>query len=505
MTSCLRTAPVRGGLCASLAYSAALTPPPHPAGLVFPSFIHSREEMVVSGILPIDQLRDHTSPMRLLCQRIPRPVLEAVYGFTLPVPEPGSGRRSAALRQPTPTELLDAYCRMRGFTAAVHSGYDHPRGARILLKDYCEGKVVFCHPPPGPLGWAIAEAGASFSAPRPGPGARSGGGGRVSLDDNVLLPSVQGRHSAAAGGGEGGGAQAAGAAAAAAASVAAVAVAPVAAAAAAVAAVATASAAAISVPVDSSDEDEGGDDGASSSGSSLGDDDLLAFSRVVVVQRPPPGAEVEGGDGSSEEEEEEGGGVEDDEGSSSDAEGEDAEESSDEGKAIGGSGSAPAPAPSVGGGGSTAGKFALRQPRVRGLGRHGSRKKGEREADPYGTARAADAAMRGSVLAEIAAVSAGPAAAAAAAAAAPDATRGAAAAGGAGAAAARVLPAAGLPQREGARVRKDVGGARVLDAVPSVVRGQRSAINMAPSRVNFPAHLLDAAIRLQDERTQRQG
>ena len=63
--------------------------------------------MVVSGILPIDQLRDHVPPVTLVCRRIPRDVLEAVYGINLTKPEEWEDRD----RPPYAEELLDAYSR----------------------------------------------------------------------------------------------------------------------------------------------------------------------------------------------------------------------------------------------------------------------------------------------------------------------------------------------------------------------------------------------------------
>ena len=50
-------------------------------GLVFPSFVSSREEMVVNGVLPIDQLRDHIPPMEVVCHRVSRFKLENYYGL----------------------------------------------------------------------------------------------------------------------------------------------------------------------------------------------------------------------------------------------------------------------------------------------------------------------------------------------------------------------------------------------------------------------------------------
>ena len=74
-------------------------------GLVFPSFLSSKAEMVCSGILPIDQLRDHTPPVSLVCQRIPRRLLEVTYGIQIPPPEEGEDEG----RPPYAHELLASY------------------------------------------------------------------------------------------------------------------------------------------------------------------------------------------------------------------------------------------------------------------------------------------------------------------------------------------------------------------------------------------------------------
>ena len=48
-------------------------------GLVFPSFVSTKAEMVCNGVLPIDQLRDPIPPMVLVANRIPRSILESTY------------------------------------------------------------------------------------------------------------------------------------------------------------------------------------------------------------------------------------------------------------------------------------------------------------------------------------------------------------------------------------------------------------------------------------------
>ncbi|KAM3834194.1 large subunit GTPase 1 homolog isoform 1-T1 [Vipera latastei] len=113
-------------------------------GLVMPSFVSTKAEMVCSGILPIDQLRDHVPPVTLVCQRIPRPVLEATYGISILRPREDEDPD----RTPTSEELLSALGCMRGFMTD-HGQPDQPRSARLVLKDYVTGKLLYCHPPPG--------------------------------------------------------------------------------------------------------------------------------------------------------------------------------------------------------------------------------------------------------------------------------------------------------------------------------------------------------------------
>lgn len=74
-------------------------------GLVMPSFICTKAEMILNGILAIDQMRDHVPAITLLATLIPRHILEDLYGFMLPVPSEGEDSN----RAPTAEELLNAY------------------------------------------------------------------------------------------------------------------------------------------------------------------------------------------------------------------------------------------------------------------------------------------------------------------------------------------------------------------------------------------------------------
>lgn len=113
-------------------------------GLVFPNFVNSKADMIVHGILPIDQMTDHVPPVNLVASLIPRHVLESTYGICLPAPheteDPG--------RPPSAEELLNAYGYMRGFM--TQSGLpDNPRASRYILKDFVNGKLLYCVAPPG--------------------------------------------------------------------------------------------------------------------------------------------------------------------------------------------------------------------------------------------------------------------------------------------------------------------------------------------------------------------
>ena len=74
-------------------------------GLVMPSFVSTKHEMVIWGILPIDQMRDHVGPVNLIAALIPRNVLESTYGIF--IPKPGEGEDCD--RHPTSEEVLNAY------------------------------------------------------------------------------------------------------------------------------------------------------------------------------------------------------------------------------------------------------------------------------------------------------------------------------------------------------------------------------------------------------------
>ncbi|KIY63753.1 P-loop containing nucleoside triphosphate hydrolase protein [Cylindrobasidium torrendii FP15055 ss-10] len=113
-------------------------------GLVFPQFATTKAALVCDGVLPIDQMREYTGPTSLVVHRIPKEVLEAVYGLNIklrPIEEGGTGKVTAE-------DFLISYAIARGFTRAGQGNPDEAHAARYILKDYVTAKLLYCFPPP---------------------------------------------------------------------------------------------------------------------------------------------------------------------------------------------------------------------------------------------------------------------------------------------------------------------------------------------------------------------
>nr|CAI5837863.1 unnamed protein product [Callosobruchus analis] len=106
-------------------------------GLVMPSFVFTKADMIINGILPIDQVKDYIPPINVITSRIPRNIIEAQYGISLPSPQDEKDQGAA----PTAEEFLNSY--------ASNGQPDMARAARYILKDYMNGELLYCHAPPG--------------------------------------------------------------------------------------------------------------------------------------------------------------------------------------------------------------------------------------------------------------------------------------------------------------------------------------------------------------------
>lgn len=115
-------------------------------GLVFPSFVSNAADLIAAGVFPIAQMRDFWPVVELICQRIPREILNAQYGIHLPIKKDLGNRDIVA--PPTGEDLLTTYCIARSMLAASSGVPDFQRASRIVIKDYADGRLLYNHPPP---------------------------------------------------------------------------------------------------------------------------------------------------------------------------------------------------------------------------------------------------------------------------------------------------------------------------------------------------------------------
>lgn len=105
-------------------------------GLVFPTFVHSRATLVVNGVIPIDTIRDYVSPMDAVCQLVSRSQIKQVYGIDIP-----------GWKTLDTSTFLTSFCKVRSFYKQAGT-LDEARAAKIILKDFSTGKLVYSQCPP---------------------------------------------------------------------------------------------------------------------------------------------------------------------------------------------------------------------------------------------------------------------------------------------------------------------------------------------------------------------
>lgn len=119
-------------------------------GLVIPNLSMTKADMVLSGILPIDNLREDPAPCirKLLEDRVPFAVVARHYGIARGcLDQSYRDTRSKGFDREA-RQLMSALALMRGYTKPGGVP-DDSRAARLLLKDLVSGKLRYCRAPPG--------------------------------------------------------------------------------------------------------------------------------------------------------------------------------------------------------------------------------------------------------------------------------------------------------------------------------------------------------------------
>lgn len=115
-------------------------------GLVFPSFMSNTADMICSGVLPINQMRDYNGPATVITSKVPRHLLEAAYGLTIERELDVKDNRS---RPPTSTEFLSAYCKLKSYITGHTGRWDEFRACKEVLRDFNDGKILYVAAPHG--------------------------------------------------------------------------------------------------------------------------------------------------------------------------------------------------------------------------------------------------------------------------------------------------------------------------------------------------------------------
>ncbi|XP_026738325.1 large subunit GTPase 1 homolog [Trichoplusia ni] len=106
-------------------------------GLVLPAYAVA-PDLLLTAVLPIDQMRAHDAAMARLCQLVPKHTFVEKYGLLLP--DDGS-------KEPDYKQILTAHAYNRGFMTAAGQP-DQSRSARIMLKEAASGRLRWAQLPP---------------------------------------------------------------------------------------------------------------------------------------------------------------------------------------------------------------------------------------------------------------------------------------------------------------------------------------------------------------------
>lgn len=111
-------------------------------GLVFPNFVLSKAEMILNGILPVDQIKDYRPPINLMTSVVPMRVFQDKYSLILPTNEEYQQKEYL-----TSDELLNSYSLMKGYVTG-RGLPDHAKSAKCLIRDFVSGHLLYCYAPP---------------------------------------------------------------------------------------------------------------------------------------------------------------------------------------------------------------------------------------------------------------------------------------------------------------------------------------------------------------------
>lgn len=113
-------------------------------GLVFPSVVATQAHLAINGTVPVVELRDHISPVRLIVGKLGASAVGKRYGLTDAAIKDGVKRLGVVADDARRVLAGFAVMRQKFLRLGVP---DETWAARVILNDYCTGSLIHCELP----------------------------------------------------------------------------------------------------------------------------------------------------------------------------------------------------------------------------------------------------------------------------------------------------------------------------------------------------------------------
>ncbi|KAH9506288.1 large subunit GTPase 1 homolog [Dermatophagoides farinae] len=117
-------------------------------GLVLPNLVSNKAELIINGILPIDQIKNVFLAIEAITSKVPAAVFESIYAMILlKKTNTTENSEDSVDEHVSSLELLTVYGYSRGFM--TQRGLpDTSKAAKYILKDFVQGRILYCYAPP---------------------------------------------------------------------------------------------------------------------------------------------------------------------------------------------------------------------------------------------------------------------------------------------------------------------------------------------------------------------
>lgn len=110
-------------------------------GLVFPSIVSSKGEMICNGVLPLISLAEFLAPMKFLLSKVPVDLIVRMYKLPVESKNLDDESKEADYIKKA-RELLQIYAGTKGYLTGGSGIPDESKAARLVINDFITGKMM---------------------------------------------------------------------------------------------------------------------------------------------------------------------------------------------------------------------------------------------------------------------------------------------------------------------------------------------------------------------------